>query len=135
MEAHCKNGLEVARFLEGHPSVRKVSYPGLKSHPQYELSKKQCPNGSSGMVTFHLKKVGLEETKKFLSGLKIITLAESLGGIESLVEVPALMTHASHPAEVLKQLEIDVSLIRLSVGIESSKDLINDLNVALELIK
>lgn len=87
------------------------------------------------MVTFHLKNVGLDVTKKFLSGLKIITLAESLGGIESLVEVPALMTHASHPPEILEQLEIDVSLIRLSVGIESAKDLINDLNSALNLIK
>ena len=135
MEAHSKNGMEIAQFLEEHPCVRKVSYPGLKTHPQYELAKKQSPHGFGGMITFHLKKVGLESTKKFLQGLRTITLAESLGGIESLVEVPALMTHASHPPEVLEQLEIDVSLIRLSVGIESARDLINDLSQALDLIK
>lgn len=130
MKEHMKNGLAVARFLESHPNVEKVLHPGLPSHPQHELSKKQC-YGYSGMLSMYIKG-GLDESKKFLSSLKIFTLAESLGGYESLAELPSLMTHASVPYEQRVQLGITDTLIRLSVGIEDVNDLIEDLKQALE---
>ncbi|KAL3868235.1 hypothetical protein ACJMK2_041066 [Sinanodonta woodiana] len=130
MKEHMKNGLAVAKFLEGNPRVEKVIHPGLKSHPQHELAMKQM-KGFSGMVTFYLKG-GLEESRAFLTNLKVFTLAESLGGYESLVELPSLMTHASVPPNEREQLQISDSLVRLSVGIEDEEDLIEDLDQALK---
>ncbi|GAV01779.1 hypothetical protein RvY_12435 [Ramazzottius varieornatus] len=130
MREHMKNGLTVAKYLEEHPAlVERVIHPGLRSHPQYELCKKQC-RGYSGMVTFFIKG-GLEEAKVFLQTIKVFTLAESLGGYESLAEHPAIMTHASVPAEEREMLGISDNLIRLSVGLEDVDDLIADLDNAL----
>lgn len=129
MDRHMENALKVAKFLEAHPFVSKVIHPGLPSHPQYEIAQRQC-SGFSGMVTFLLKG-GLAEAKTFLTSLKIFTLAESLGSIESLAELPVLMTHASVPEEHRKELGITENLIRLSVGIEHCDDLIHDLDQAL----
>ncbi|KAK3584814.1 hypothetical protein CHS0354_006231 [Potamilus streckersoni] len=130
MKEHMKNGLAVAKFLEENPRVEKVIHPGLKSHPQHELAMKQM-KGFSGMVTFYLKG-GLKESREFLKNLKVFTLAESLGGYESLVELPSLMTHASVPPNEREQLQISDSLVRLSVGIEDEEDLIEDLDQALK---
>lgn len=128
MEAHQKNALKVAKFLEGHPKVEKVVYPGLKSHPQHALAKKQM-NGFGGMITFFLKG-NLSKSKKFLERVKIFSLAESLGGVESLIEHPAIMTHASVPKKVREEIGIYDNLIRLSVGIEDIEDLLKDLDQA-----
>uniref|UniRef100_G3MPM6 cystathionine gamma-lyase n=1 Tax=Amblyomma maculatum TaxID=34609 RepID=G3MPM6_AMBMU len=130
MERHMENGLKVAKYLEAHPLVEKVLHPGLPSHPQHEVAKRQC-SGYSGMVTF-LIKGGLKESTLFLKNLKIFTLAESLGAVESLVELPEVMSHASVPVEQRRQLGITDNLIRLSVGIENSDDLINDIEQALK---
>ena len=132
MESHQKNALAVAKFLEGHSKVDKVLYPGLKSHPQHNLAKKQM-SGFGGMITFFLKG-NLKQSKRFLERVKIFSLAESLGGVESLIEHPAIMTHASVPKEVREELGIFDNLIRLSVGIEDSDDLIADLKSALQTI-
>ncbi len=129
MEKHASNALEIAKFLESHPKIEKVIYPGLRSHPQHEIAKKQM-TGFGGMVTF-LIKGGLEESRNFLEKLKVFTLAESLGGVESLIEHPAIMTHASIPLETRKNLGILDNLIRMSVGIEDAKDLADDLKQAL----
>lgn len=129
MKAHEKNALEIAAFLENHPKVEKVVYPGLKSHPQHDLAKKQM-KGFGGMITFFLKG-GLSESRLFLENVKLFALAESLGGVESLVDHPAIMTHASIPKEVRESLGIFDNLIRLSVGIEDVGDLKNDLEHAL----
>ncbi|XP_077549526.1 cystathionine gamma-lyase-like [Haemaphysalis longicornis] len=129
MERHMQNGLKVARFLEAHPLVEKVMHPGLPSHPQYEVAKRQC-SGFSGMVTFRLKG-GLKESTLFLKNLKIVTLADSLGSTESLAELPAVMTHAALPEEQRRLLGITDNLIRLSVGLENSDDLIRDIDQAL----
>ena len=129
MERHMENGLAVAKFLDNHSAVEKVIYPGLESHPQYELAKKQC-TGSSGMVSFYIKG-DLKNAEKFINNLEVFMLAESLGSIESLVEIPSLMTHASVPLDQREKLGITDNLIRLSVGIESLKDLIHDLDQAL----
>ena len=135
MERHSANALAVAQFLETHPKVRSVIYPGLASHPQHELAVKQSEGkGLSGMVSFYVNSSDPSAGCKLVSAMKVFTLAESLGGIESLVEIPSLMTHASHPPDVRKKLGIDDSLVRLSVGVEDVKDLINDLNQALENI-
>lgn len=128
MKAHAENAMKVAEFLESHPQVEKVIYPGLKSHPQYELARTQM-HGFGGMITFFIKG-GLAASKKFLESVQVFALAESLGGVESLIEHPAIMTHASVPAEQRKALGIDDSLIRLSVGIEDCDDLIADLKQA-----
>jgi cystathionine gamma-lyase len=130
MEATAKNAQKVAEFLEAHPQVEKVVYPGLKSHPQHKLAKKQA-RGFGGMITFYIKG-GLKSSRKFLESVQIFALAESLGGVESLVEHPAIMTHASIPANIRKELGIDDNLIRLSVGIEHIDDLIGDLKQALK---
>lgn len=130
MRQTSESSIQIAQWLEKHPQVSRVLYPGLPSHPQYELAKRQMKNGSSGIVTFFVKG-GLEETKTFLERLSIFTIAESLGGVESLVDHPALMTHASIPADKRKELGIDDSLVRLSVGIEDVEDLIADLADAL----
>lgn len=129
MERHCESALEVARMLEQHPKVATVAYPGLASHPQHALAKRQM-HGGGGMVSFR-PKGGLAEAKRVLARLEVFALAESLGGVESLVNHPALMTHASVPPEVRAQLGIDDALLRLSVGVEDCADLISDLEHAL----
>jgi len=129
MERHAGNALKIAQFLESHPKVRRVIYPGLSSHPQHELAKKQM-TGFGGIVTFFIKG-GLEAARKFLERVKVFSLAESLGGVESLIEHPAIMTHASLPTEVRDKIGISDELIRVSVGIEHVDDLISDLKQAL----
>jgi len=129
MEAHFKNAMRIALFLEKHPRVEKVIYPGLSTHAGHELAKKQMKN-FGGMISFYLKKGDLN-TQVFFKRLKLITLAESLGGVESLCEHPATMTHASLPLEQRLSLGISDELIRLSVGIEDAKDLEEDLAFAL----
>eukprot|EP00056_Hartaetosiga_gracilis_P019873 m.16453 g.16453 ORF g.16453 m.16453 type:complete len:498 (+) comp8002_c0_seq1:55-1548(+) len=131
MEAHSKNAMAVASFLEAHPKVRSVNYPGLKSHPHHEIATRQC-TGFSGMVTFRIKG-GLEESKKFLQSCKVFTLAESLGAVESLAELPCIMTHASVPAKQRIELGITDDLIRLSVGVEDTLDLLKDVDQALHV--
>jgi cystathionine gamma-lyase len=132
LKAHAENAMKVATFLEGHPKVEKVVYPGLKSHPQYELGKKQM-KGPGGMITFFLKGE-IAESRRFLENVKLFALAESLGGVESLVDHPAIMTHASIPKAVREGLGIFDNLIRLSVGIEDADDLIKDLEVGLSKV-
>lgn len=133
MKAHAENAIKIADFLEAHPMVEKVVYPGLKSHPQHALAKEQM-SGFGGMITFFIKG-GFDSAKKFLESVQVFALAESLGGVESLIEHPAIMTHASVPAEQRKILGIDDSLIRLSVGIEDCDDLLADLKQAFAQIK
>ena len=128
MERHDENGRAVANFLAEHPSVEKVYYPGLTSHPQHELAKRQ-QDGFGGMVSFETG--SLENAKKVLESVKILTLAESLGGVESLISHPATMTHASVPRERREELGITDGLVRVSVGIEDVEDLIADLDQAL----
>ncbi len=130
MERHSENGMKVAEFLAQHPKVDKVYYPGLKSSPQYELAQKQM-NGFGGMVSFTFKSGKKEEAVKFLESIKIFTLAESLGGVESLANHPSTMTHASIPAEKREELGITDDLVRLSVGIEDASDLLSDVENAL----
>ena len=129
MEKHSENAQLVAEFLENHPLVSKIIYPGLESHPEHNIAKKQM-RLYGGMVTFVVSG-GLSQAKKVLENLEVFTLAESLGGAESLAEHPAIMTHASIPKESREALGIDDGLIRLSVGIETAEDLINDLKNAL----
>uniref|UniRef100_A0A3B4C2I4 Cystathionine gamma-lyase n=2 Tax=Pygocentrus nattereri TaxID=42514 RepID=A0A3B4C2I4_PYGNA len=133
MKQHFKNALAVAEFLEADPRVEKVIFPGLPSHPQHELMKKQC-TGCSGMITFFIKGK-LEHATTFLSNLKLFALAESLGGYESLAEHPAIMTHASVPENERMELGISDTLIRLSVGLEDEEDIIADLAQALSAAK
>lgn len=128
MEAHQKNAMKVAAWLEKHPKVEKVVYPGLKSHPQHAIAKKQM-KGFGGMITFFLKG-DIKKCNKFLSTVKLFSLAESLGGVESLIEHPAIMTHASVPKKTREAIGLTDNLIRLSVGIENVDDLIKDLEVA-----
>src|SRR5213083_1667756 len=130
MERHCANALEIARWLEEQPNVKSVSYPGLKSHPQHDLARTQM-RGFGGIVTITLK-ANLAGTKRFLENTHLFALAESLGGVESLINHPAIMTHASMPKELRESLGITDSLIRLSVGVEDVRDLIDDLKTALE---
>ncbi|MCE5317731.1 MAG: PLP-dependent aspartate aminotransferase family protein [Parachlamydia sp.] len=129
MEQHQRNALAVAEFLEKHPKVKRVYYPGLPSHPQHAIAVKQM-HGFSGMLSaeFHLS---LEETKKLISSFKLFALAESLGGVESLVSHPAIMTHASIPAQERTRMGITDGLVRFSVGIEDASDLIEDLQLAI----
>lgn len=130
MEAAARNALAIARHLEQHAGVARVLYPGLPSHPQYALAQKQ-QHGSGAMITFYVRGA-LHNARRFLETLQVFILAESLGAVESLAESPAIMTHASVPAEVRRTLGIDDTLVRLSVGIESLPDLIEDLDRALE---
>ena len=130
MERHEENAMKIARFLEAHPKVRKTIYPGLESHPDHAVAKKQM-SGFGGIITFFIKG-GLEAARSFLEKVKVFSLAESLGGVESLVEHPAIMTHASVPKEIREKTGITDNLIRLSVGIENIEDLIDDLKNALE---
>lgn len=132
MERHSSNAQAVAAFLEKHPKVERVIYPGLPSHPGYEIHKKQT-SAPGGMITFFTVG-GLEAARTFLESVKIFTLAESLGGVESLIEHPAIMTHASIPPEVRAQIGLSDSLVRISAGIEHADDLIADLDQALAKI-
>lgn len=129
MERHCANAQRIAEFLESHPKVEKVYYPGLPSHPQHELAKRQM-RGFGGMVTAILKG-GLDDARRFLERCELFALAESLGGVESLIEHPAIMTHASVPKEIREALGISDGLVRLSVGIEDADDLLAELEAAL----
>ena len=131
MSAHERNATAVAHFLEAHEKVAKVIYPGLTSHPQHALAKRQM-TGFGGMVSFYIRG-GLEAATRFLERVEIFSLAESLGGVESLVEHPAIMTHASVPKERREALGVDDGLVRLSVGIETEADLILDLEEALSV--
>lgn len=132
MQQHQKNAMEVAHFLENHPKVARVYYPGLKSHPHHALAVKQM-RGFGGMVSVEFK-LSLEETKKLISSFNLFALAESLGGVESLVCHPASMTHASIPREERLKARISDGLVRFSIGIEDSQDLIEDLKGALDKI-
>jgi len=131
MERHCRSALQIARWLEAHDGVESVLYPGLESHPQHELARQQMP-GFGGIVTFFIKG-GLEDARRFLERCRVFSLAESLGGVESLVDHPAIMTHASVPSSERAKLGISDTLIRLSVGIEDVDDLIADLDQALAM--
>jgi len=130
MERHCQNALKIAEYLSNHSKVDRVIYPGLKSHPQRDLAKKQM-NGYGGIVTFTLRD-GKAETADFLRKLDLIALAESLGGVESLINQPAVMTHASMQREERERLGVTDNLLRLSVGIEDIEDLREDLEQALK---
>ena len=132
MRAHANNAIEIAKFLESHPKVDKVIYPGLKSHPQYELAKRQM-SGFGGMLSIYIKG-GLSESRTFLEEVQLFALAESLGGVESLIEHPAIMTHASVPVEERNKLGIADNFIRLSVGVEDIEDLKADLSSALDKV-
>ena len=129
MDCAMKNAMAIATYLEAHPKIEKVIYPGLKSHPQHDIATKQA-SGYGGMITFFIKG-GLTGAGNFLRSLELWTLAESLGAVESLAECPAVMTHASVPAEKRAELGITDNLIRLSVGIEHIDDLLADIENAL----
>jgi cystathionine gamma-lyase len=131
MREHEKNSIALARFLEGHPKVEKIFYPGLSSHPQHDLAKEQM-TGFGGIISIELG--SLDNARKFAETLKIFALAESLGGVESLADHPAIMTHASVPVEERAKLGISDGLIRLSVGVEDEEDLLADVKQALEHI-
>ncbi|MBO9546151.1 PLP-dependent aspartate aminotransferase family protein [Caulobacter sp.] len=130
MQRACDSALEIARYLEKHPAIERVIYPGLESHPQHDLAKRQMTGGFGGIISADVKG-GLAPARKMLERTRLFTLAESLGGVESLIEHPAIMTHASIPADQRAALGITDGLIRLSVGIESCRDLISDLDAAL----
>jgi len=130
MQAHARNAQAIAEYLEAHSAVRQVIYPGLASHPQAALAKSQM-TGPGGMISFEIKG-GMEEAKTLVESTRLFLLAESLGGVESLIEVPATMTHASIPRDRRLEMGIADGLIRLSVGIENTQDLIDDLEQALK---
>jgi len=132
MQRHCENALAIAKWLEKHPRIERVFYPGLESHPQAELAKRQMAAGG-GMVSA-IVKGGESAALRMLERCQIFTLAESLGGVESLIEHPAIMTHASVPAEVRDEIGISDALIRLSVGVEDVADLVADLEQALQAV-
>jgi cystathionine beta-lyase/cystathionine gamma-synthase len=129
MKAHTANGQALAEFLEGHKKVTKVIYPGLPSHPQHALAKKQMPNGCGGMLSFEVE--SFDAAKKVLERFRLMALAESLGGVETLVCHPASMTHASVPADRRAEIGLSDALIRISAGIEDIEDLKEDLAQAL----
>ena len=132
MERHCSSALALARWLEVQPQVKSVRYPGLASHPQHDLACRQM-RGFGGMITLYLD-TDLAGTRRFLETTRLFALAESLGGVESLIEHPAIMTHASIPPEQRVALGIEDNLVRLSVGIEDVTDLQTDLQTALKAI-
>lgn len=129
MQRHNESGLRIANWLEAHPQIEKVYYPGLDSHPQHQLASEQM-HGFGGMISVVVKG-GLSKAKSFMENMKVFTLAESLGGVESLVNHPAIMTHASVPKDIRKKLGITDGLVRLSVGIEDPEDLMRDIDQAL----
>ena len=130
MKQHAENGYAIAHFLRKHPKIDKVYWNGFEDHPGYEIAKKQM-SGFGGMMSFTLKEEGMDAAKKVLSSTKLFSLAESLGGVESLINHPATMTHASIPREERIKIGLTDGLIRLSVGIEDADDLIEDLSQAL----
>lgn len=130
MKAHNENGMRIAQWLTAHPAIEKVYYPGLNSHPQFDLAAEQM-DGFGGMISVVVKG-GLKKASQFMQNLKLFTLAESLGGVESLVNHPAIMTHASVPKETRKRLGITDALVRLSVGVEDIDDLMDDIRNSLE---
>lgn len=132
MDRHGANAMKVAAFLEGHAKVESVRYPGLPSHREHELAKTQM-SGFGGMMTFFLKG-GIEESRRFLENVRLFTLAESLGGVESLIEHPAIMTHASVPPDIRASIGLTDNLVRISAGLENADDLIADLDQALAKI-
>ena len=132
MERHCSNALALAQWLERQPQVARVHYPGLESHPQHALAKRQM-HGFGGMISLDLS-TDLAGARRFLEAVQIFALAESLGGVESLIEHPAIMTHATIPAETRAKLGIGDALVRLSVGVEDVDDLRDDLQQALATI-
>ncbi|RDS79295.1 PLP-dependent transferase [Dyella monticola] len=129
MKAHCEGAMRLAKWLEAHPAIERVIYPGLKSHPQHALARRQM-NGFGGIISIEVKG-GLKKARRTLERCELFALAESLGGVESLIEHPAIMTHASVPPANRKRLGISDSLIRLSVGVEDVADLTNELAAAL----
>jgi cystathionine beta-lyase/cystathionine gamma-synthase len=129
VERSCENASKIAQYLHGHPKINRVYYPGFEDHPGHDVAKRQMRN-FGGMVSFDLKRDSFEEAKKVLSKTEIFTLAESLGGVESLIGHPASMTHASIPKEERAKVGLTDSLIRLSVGIEEVEDLMEDLEQA-----
>jgi cystathionine gamma-lyase len=130
MKAHCDNALKIATWLEKHPAVRRCIYPGLASHPQHELAMSQMNGMGGGIISIDLRG-GFDAARGMLEGCRLFSLAESLGGVESLINHPAVMTHASVPPEVRKQIGISDSLVRLSVGVEDVEDLLGELEVVL----
>ena len=134
VQKHCDNAMKVARFLESHPMVERVLYPGLESHPRHELAKKQMHNGFGGIITFELK-CSREKSAEFVNSLKLCTIAVSLGDAETLIEHPATMTHSTYTPEELAQAGIGESMLRLSVGLEDAEDIIEDLRAGLDGIK
>jgi cystathionine gamma-lyase len=132
MKQHEKNAFEIARFLEQHPKVEKVVYPGLESHPHHQIAKEQM-SGYGGMITFFIKG-GLDGARTFLENVDLFVLAESLGGVESLIESPAIMTHASIPKAEREKIGLSDNLIRVSVGIEEVEDLIEDMKHAFDKV-
>ncbi len=132
VQRHCENGAKVADFLNKHAAVKRVYYPGLASHPHHDIAKKQMHGGFGGMVTFTFKSGKMEDAVKFLENVKVFTLAESLGGVESLANHPTTMTHASVPPEKRAEIGITDDLVRLSVGVEDIEDLLLDIENALK---
>lgn len=130
MQRHCENGRKVATFLNDHPKIEKVYWPGFESHPNHDIAKAQMKD-FGGMISFVTKGNNYEEAIKIVENMKVFTLAESLGGVESLSGHPASMTHASIPKEEREKTGVVDSLIRLSVGIEDADDLIEDLKQAI----
>jgi cystathionine gamma-lyase len=135
LERHCANGLRIARHLESHPAIQSVRYPGLPSHPQHELARRQMLGGFGGIIAAELKAAPgttqLATARRFLERCHLFSLGESLGGVESLIEHPGLMTHSGLPAQMRADLGISDGLVRLSVGIENVDDLIAELDAAL----
>ncbi len=131
MERHCANALRIARHLEAHPGIKTVRYPGLASHPQHELARRQMQGGFGGIIAAELKG-DLATARRFLERCELFSLGESLGGVESLIEHPGLMTHSGLPAQMRADLGISDGLIRMSVGIESADDLVAELDSALK---
>jgi cystathionine gamma-lyase len=130
MKAHCSNALQIAQWLEKHPAVSKTIYPGLESHPQHDLAMSQMNGLGGGIISIDLKG-GLDAARRMLEGCQLFSLAESLGGVESLINHPAIMTHASVPADIRAEIGITDSLVRLSVGVEDVGDLIAELDQVL----
>ncbi|MCJ7816073.1 MAG: cystathionine gamma-synthase [Xanthomonadales bacterium] len=130
MRAHCDNALEIARWLAEHPAIERVIYPGLEDHPQHQLAMRQMSGQGGGIISIDIRG-GLEKSRRFLERCKLFALAESLGGVESLINHPAIMTHASVPEDIRARLGISDTLVRLSVGVEDVGDLIADLEEAL----
>lgn len=132
MKAHCENGKQVAHFLRNHPRIEKIYWPGFEDHPNHEVAKKQMRD-FGGMISIVLKDASLQDTFKVASSFKVFSLAESLGGVESLINHPATMTHGSIPKEVREKVGVVDNLIRISVGVEDIEDLLKDLEQALKL--